>query len=191
MTSASDRLIAAKYADARRYFANHQLLHASTGRISTYAIGKPTRSEFYAEIYVGCGITVQGDIDLVSFVGGPTGHVAKLHWLATSYHDYAQKKAAIGMTDSGSLTTEYEPEDAKEIILDQRRHRGIGRKQARDTWDAIERCEPQENVHDALMAGDIYDAWELLPLGNVTSSRVINAHVAVQKLVELLGGGEG
>lgn len=156
--------------------------------ISTYVIGKPWSSAYRTEVYVGRShITVQGDIDLMSFGGGPRDHRERIGWLAHATNGYLSQKANIGCT-STELVYEYELDIARKDLLEERRFGNISAEQARAGWDSLRHDErPQQATHE------IYeiDYAESIDLGRVMSNRVITAHVAVQRLDVLLDEADG
>lgn len=171
---------------------------------------KSIRSEYYTEIYAGSWghITVGGDIDYCVFgyysdkrhKGAGHKH-AMLKWLgcSTSF-GYIREKACIGLSCSGmkDLSTTNDEDVALEKI-------DYEIKTLKDEIDA----DPDSRFYDAqieawrearaLVTGEdltraeihvcdnVQDGWEFLPLGEVTSSRVIYAWAAMRRACELLG----
>lgn len=162
-------------------FAQHELVHTEWGRISTFVIRRPDDSFFYTEIYVGGGhLTVQGDIELISFAGGYQQHPQRLTWAAGSGLDYLWKKARIG---SGKNHEAWETDVARDDILSQRRSRGINAREARAAWNILRRTG---SALDATHAAMGIDGDCELTFGSCVDSSVILAAVAVRTLVRLL-----
>lgn len=172
------------YADCAKWFAKHELLHRHDHNVvSSYVIGTPGSSVYRVEVYVGRGtITVQGDIDLMSFQGGPSQHRSRIWWLANATGGYLTEKAGMGCTCS-ELVHEYDSGIARDDVIRDRRFGCMSKEQAQVAWDMLKQgCDPRE-VNEAVHE---IEYTEGVDLGKVMSQRVIVAQVAVQCLARLL-----
>ena len=149
-------------------------------------IQRPDCSEYWAEIVCASAssLIVHGDYDMCGFRGwgNKGGWRGTLEWVASSSLDYLQTKAAA-LTSSGYV-------------------RDFCRDQAKaDLKDYVEQEYMTEEVKDEALSlldshGDPYKAREyvydetndaeLCGFGETVSDRVVFAHVAAQKLLELL-----
>lgn len=177
------------YAATQGWFANHALLHRHEDDIvSTYVIGIAGSSTYRAEVYVGWNaITVQGDIDLMSFGGGPKLHRQRISWLAHATNGYLKEKASIGCTWQG-VVEEHDDEIALHDLMDLRRNRSISKEAARAAMDVLDGCG---SAQEATQAIHEMEYAENADLGDVISQRVITAHSAVKALHRLLELAEG
>jgi hypothetical protein len=175
-----------RYDQASAWFTEHVLLHRHDGgAVSSYVVGRPGSSAFRVEVYVGArSITVQGDIDLMSFTGGPPDHLTKIAWLASARGSYLVEKASIGCS-SQAMINDHDDDLARCDLLWERRRGFVDREQAQAAWEALCGGEGAQAA-----SARVQDAGyvEGIDLGHIVSGRVIVAHVAVQCLDRLLAG---
>ena len=175
------------YAIFREGLAHHVLARHTVvdDDHSISLIKRPGRCEFWAEIVCASAssLIVHGDYDLCGFRGwsGKGGWRGVLEWVARSNIGYLQEKSsALTSNDyvrdfcrdqakadlEGYVEDEYMTEEVKEEAL--------------RLLDCDNPFKAREYVYD-----ETNDA-ELCGFGEVVADRVVFAHVAAQKLLELL-----
>ena len=180
------------YSDMEVSFQNHQILMRSDRRllerfrkpqqITSYIVGRPGTNVFRFEVYVGYGITVQGDINLMSFVGGPQDHRQKIGWLANSHGDYITEKALRG-TGVNAMVYDHSELLAHYDVLSERRERNISKEQAAAAMQVL---RLDGGVEQAEYAIQEIEYAECSYIGRTMSQRVVTAHAAVKCLDRLL-----
>lgn len=204
IATSSSALVERGLADARKRFAQH-IIRERDGR--TWLVGRPGGGsvDAYCVTATRAGeVIVSGDIDLVAFKGNYANPVHAVHWLGTSQDTeyYARQKAAIGM--SGYDVVEYDEAvaawdalsglcDELDIAMvsadaDLRAFAEGLASRVPPRWRDIARClavgvDLRAEIECMREAGHYEDVegW-----GMTLRPRVITAHVAVQRLSELL-----
>lgn len=128
------------------------------------------------------GLYVGGDIETVVFSGHPSPRAgypvrSAVYWMATKSYSYAAEKANIGRTQGN----EWDDDCARASVLDQRKHDGLTREQARALFDCLDR-EEGERAFAAAVYEETGDA-ELCSMGDVVSRRVYLATAVLRRLV--------
>ena len=175
----------ALYEQYEASFRRHELTHQHWDpALSSFILRRPDSGTFYTEIMVSArSVTLQGDLHLMSFSGGPPDHLAKIAWLTRARGVYLEEKASIG-TGCAEMVWDHEVDFAFQDVLENRRQRCLSREQARGAWETLQSDRsPQEATRFVYETGEVDD---LEDLGRCMGIRVILAHVAVRRLAQLV-----